>query len=140
MNKKFRINEVRFKRISEVPPGYRTLPYSHLVTLFNSGKHVYMDINEPHWYEPWEQPLLFLPYNEYCGRGKSLYGIHFQHLGHVLGTNGGNAQMKVSCGWTTWELILIPCVLYTILQSAEKQIVFASHFKTVLPRTLLSHG
>lgn len=140
MSKRYLVGSQLFLRISDIKPGSWRKGIEPIVTLFNSGKHLYIDLEPPHWYEEWEQPIIFLNYREYCGNGKDIYGIRVQHLGHLFGVLGGDARVALTLGSTKWNINLNPCRLYTIAMMHAQQVLFMSNKVVVLPKTLLSRG
>lgn len=108
--------------------------------LFNSGKHLYADLGFPRWYSEYDQQLHFLRYREYCGEGKSWCGMKIQHLGHKLGIHGGDATVRVTYTDFVFEITVVPCRLYFIVDFNLTVGLFMLNRPTVLPRTLLTKG
>lgn len=125
--------------ISPVPEGRFNLRGSQtVVTLFNSGRHLYMDPDTPHWYEEGDQPLVPLRYKDFCGCGREIYGVHIQHLGHLHGIDGGEARAVITFGFDQWDITIVPCSIYTLSCVNGHLIWFQNRRWSVLPKQLLS--
>ena len=139
MSRKFYcIGKGVYEPLSPVPPhSFDVRELWTIVTLFNSGRHLYIDLQPPRWYEAWEQPLIPLRYKDFCGSGKTVYGIRIQHLGHIFGVHGGDARTLVTFGMTQWNITLVPCRLYTLTSLSGHQTWFRNRRVSVLPKQLL---
>lgn len=107
------------------------------ILLFNSGNHLYADVGFPRWYHGYEQPLQFLSYRNWCGEGDHWNGVRVQHLGHLYGVNGGDAQVRLSYRGFVFQQKLIPCRLYVLVDCGEAVGLFMHNRTAVLPKNLL---
>lgn len=80
-----------------------------IVSLYNCGKHLYLDPDRLPMGSWYVSPLQTLRFKEYCGRGQQIYSsVYLIHLGHKYGILGGEASAEVEYRLSVYRLNIQP--------------------------------
>ncbi len=132
------VTQVRLASRWGIPGRYRAR--SLLCTLYNSGRHLYIDdASEPRWYsEQVGLPLRFLPYRWYVNGAFVNSSVYLEHLGHQFGYRGGVVKVQLYTPRSVWSVECFPNIVYHLFDFQVGEALVASVVR--IPRSLLSFG